>query len=85
MTPDERLKAIEATARSCQRTWGMGFPVISVKLLEPHIAHWTKAERENEQLRERLTMAEMALRVCHLPLPPYDDILNTEGSKNAED
>lgn len=29
-------------ARSCQHTWGMGFPVISLKLLEPF---WQKAIR----------------------------------------
>lgn len=29
-------------ARDCQRVWGMGFPVISLKLLEPF---WEKAQR----------------------------------------
>ncbi len=35
-------------ARQCQSTWGMGFPVISLKLLEPH---WAKMLRRLTRIR----------------------------------
>lgn len=34
-TPSEVWQQIERAARDCQRTWGMGFPVISTALLAP--------------------------------------------------
>ena len=32
---------VEKTAKECQRTWGMGFPVISVTLLKKILAKHT--------------------------------------------
>lgn len=34
-TPSEIWQQIEREAKSCQRTWGMGFPVISTVILAP--------------------------------------------------
>ena len=31
------MDELEATANSCRRNWGMGFPVISITLLRPYI------------------------------------------------
>ena len=44
MFPSELRKE----GRSCQQTWGMGFPVISLKLLEKH---WAKMERRLTRIR----------------------------------
>lgn len=30
-------RELEATAKSCQKTWGLGFPAISLTLLEPFL------------------------------------------------
>ena len=37
-------------------------------------------EEENAALKHRLGLCEMALRVAHLPLPPYDALLTSEES-----
>ena len=46
------------TARSCQKTWGMGFPVISITLLEPYRlsvrAAFRKLLNENALLKAEL-------------------------------
>ena len=44
MFPSELRKK----ARGCQQTWGMGFPVISLKLLEPY---WEKERRRITRIR----------------------------------
>ena len=31
------MDELEAKANSCRRNWGMGFPIISIKLLRPYI------------------------------------------------
>ena len=44
---------IEKVARECQRTWGMGFPVISIALLES-ILDGAAAEPQPRDLKTRL-------------------------------
>jgi hypothetical protein len=49
------------TAESCQKTWGMGFPVISIKLLEPYRRSVRSAFRRllNENATLKAELAEL--------------------------
>lgn len=57
------------TARECKRVWGMGFPVISIKLLEPY---WEAVEAELRTLRADKENAHMLLLlICREAIDVY--------------
>ena len=41
------MDELEATANSCRRNWGMGFPVISIKLLRPFLCEMIEIAKNN--------------------------------------
>lgn len=43
-TREQVWRELEAKAKACQRTWGLGFPVISVALLRPFIKRLLEAK-----------------------------------------
>lgn len=55
---DEARAQMLAEAKQCQRTWGMGFPVLSTKLLAPYL---DALQADHQQLRSAVGLVVDAI------------------------